>query len=612
MKDEGFGRQPRPHVLRPSIMRSLRFRIAAAYILLLAIAMTALGLVLLRSGQQRLRGALDERLVAEARLAAEAVRPLLLAHSGIDAVDPLVKRLGADGQARVTVIGPDGVVLGDSENDPHQLENHGSRPEVIAARQTGIGRATRHSATENRDFTYVAYAVRDDGRLVGYVRTSLPLSTVNADLRHIAVTVAATAAVATVAAAALAVLIAGAVTRPLSRLRAAALGLARGAFDHEAVPGGGTEVEDLAAAFNDMAGRLRTTITTLSEEHSRLEALLATSADALAVLDDRGVIRYLNPAAVRLFGSAAHQPFAEAARNHELTALLDGATRERRTASGIVHLPARDIWLQVTCSPITGGGGWSTLVILHDVTDTRRAEIARRDFVANVSHELRTPLAGIKAVVETLRDGAMDDPAAASEFLERVDGEVDRLVQMVEELLQLARAESGAAPVLSQIAPDELLAACVDRFRPMAERAGVDLALDALPDLPPVQADATMLGQAVGNLIHNAIKFTPPGGRVAVSARAAVDELRIAVSDTGAGIDPAELPRIFERFYVADRSRSRRGTGLGLAIVKHVARAHGGTVEAHSDLGQGSTFTVHLPLSAYAPAALPLTATDSA
>src|SRR5579884_2447906 len=189
MKDEGLGRQPRPHVLRPSIMRSLRFRIAAAYILLLAIAMTALGLVLLRSGQQRLRGALDERLVAEARLAAEAVRPQLLAHSGIDAVDPLVKRLGADGQARVTVIGPDGVVLGDSENDPHQLENHGSRPEVIAARQTGIGRATRHSATENRDFTYVAYAVRDDGRLVGYVRTSLPLSTVNADLRHIAVTV---------------------------------------------------------------------------------------------------------------------------------------------------------------------------------------------------------------------------------------------------------------------------------------------------------------------------------------------------------------------------------------------------------------------------------------
>ena len=226
----------------------------------------------------------------------------------------------------------------------------------------------------------------------------------------------------------------------------------------------------------------------------------------------------------------------------------------------------------------------------------RRADTARRDFVPNVSPELRTPLAGIKAVVETLRDGALEDPAVAGEFLERVDAEVDRLVQLVEELLQLSRIESGATPLaLSEVSPRELLKGSVERFRHQAERAGVTLTLVA-PDLPPLRADPERLGQAVGNLIHNALKFTSPGGEVTVGAAQRDGALQITVADTGSGIDPADLPRIFERFYVADRSRSRRGTGLGLAIVKHVVRAHGGRVSAASRLGHGSTFTIELPM----------------
>jgi two-component system phosphate regulon sensor histidine kinase PhoR len=229
------------------------------------------------------------------------------------------------------------------------------------------------------------------------------------------------------------------------------------------------------------------------------------------------------------------------------------------------------------------------------MTEIRRAETTRRDFVANVSHELRTPLAGIKAVVETLRDGALEDREAAREFLGRVDAEVDRLVQLVEELLQLARIESGAAPpAMADVSVAGLLAMTVDRFRPQAERAGVTLAILDRPR-GRVRADPDRLGQAIGNLIHNALKFTPPGGQVTVGAMEADGAVRITVADTGSGIDPADLPRVFERFYVADRSRSRRGTGLGLAIVKHVVRAHGGSVSVESALGKGSTFTIELP-----------------
>ena len=582
-------------------MRSLRFRIAILYAGLIVLAMAALGLVLVRTDERRFRRSLDERLLTEALLVAEAVSPVLRTGGDVETVDALAKRLGAQAGARVTIIAPDGAVLGDSENDPRRLDNHRDRPEVVAALASGAGRSTRRSDTEGRDFRYVSVPVRDPGTstLLGVARVSMPVSAINADLRRIGLSVAVAAAGAAVGAAALAVLIAGAVTRPLDRLRSAVRALAAGAFHQRVAAGGGAEVSDLATAFNEMAERLRETVSTLAQHRSRLEALLAASADAIIALDEDGAVRYLNPAAEALFGAASGRPFVEVARDHELHALVRGVLAGGQRATATVHRHGSDAWFQATASPITGGGGWAALIILQDVSEIRRAETARRDFVANVSHELRTPLAGIKAVVETLRDGALHDSAAAEEFLGRVESEVDRLVQLVEELLHLSRIESGTAPmVMAEVAPRELLTGCVERFRHMAERAGVMLTLEAGDALPLIRADRERLGQAVGNLIHNAIKFTPPGGRVTVRAEQVGPDLRITVADTGSGIDAVDLPRIFERFYVADRARSGRGTGLGLAIVKHVVRAHGGTVTASSSPGRGSTFTITLPLAA--------------
>jgi two-component system phosphate regulon sensor histidine kinase PhoR len=577
-------------------MRSLRFRIALAYAALIVLAMAALGATLLRVEERRFRRAVDERLLAEARLAAEAVRPVLQSGSGRDALAPLVRRLSEASGARITVIEPNGTVLGDSARDPRQLDNHANRPEVRDALTHGVGFAGRRSDTLQDDVRYAAVAVRDDTTTLAVVRAATPVSALVADLRRIALSIAVAAVAATTCAIALAVVIAGAVTVPLQRLRQAVRSLAVGRLDQRVPAGGGAEVADVAAAFNEMAAQLRATVETLGQERSRLEALLAASADAFLALDRCGVIRYLNPAARALFGNADGRQLVEAARNHELNALLHAALATGDLCTATVHLAHVDRWMQATIAPIAGGGEWTLLVSLLDITDVRQAATSRRDFVANVSHELRTPLAGIKAVVETLRDGAIRDPAAADEFLARVDAEVDRLVQLVEELLHLARIESGAAPLhLVDVAPRALIAPCVDRFRPTAERAGVELTLDVPDSLPAVRADPERLGQALGNLIHNAIKFTPPGGRVAVGGAQANGQVQISVTDTGSGIDAVDLPRIFERFYVADRARSGRGTGLGLAIVKHVVRAHGGTVDAQSALGRGSTFTISLP-----------------
>lgn len=383
---------------------------------------------------------------------------------------------------------------------------------------------------------------------------------------------------------------------PLAELHAAMVALAEQERPLLVSASGHSGLAPLMDAWNTLARARTDGLATLQRERTELESLLSAGADALVVLDRQKVIRFLNPAAGTLFGGSVGRSFAEAVRNHELTGHLDDALAGRPPTSP-VYLPARDLWLQLRAQPADYGGEPATVVALHDISEVRRAETARRDFVANVSHELRTPLAGIKAVVETLRDGALNEPATATEFLGLVDAEVDRLVQLVEELLQLARLESGAVMVMSDVAPRDVLAAVVERFQVQSERAGVRLTVDAPESLPAIHADPARLGQAVGNLVHNALKFTSEGGTVTITAASELaDSLRITVTDTGSGIDPADLPRIFERFYTADRVRGGHGVGLGLAIVKHVVRAHGGTVEARSRLGLGSEFTIRLPL----------------
>jgi two-component system phosphate regulon sensor histidine kinase PhoR len=243
-------------------------------------------------------------------------------------------------------------------------------------------------------------------------------------------------------------------------------------------------------------------------------------------------------------------------------------------------------------------GAEGYLVILQDLTRVRRLETVRRDFISNISHELRTPLAGLKSLVDTLRGGAIKDRPAAKRFLKRMDAEVDTLTQMVEELLELSRIESGQAPLRMAPTPvSEVVIPPVDRLRPQAERAGVEFTVLLPPELPPVLVDVERARLVLTNLVHNAVKFTPPGGQITVGARPAGEDVTISVQDTGVGIPADDVPRIFERFYKADRARSGGGTGLGLAIAKHIVQGHGGRIWAESVEGEGSTFFFTLPVA---------------
>ncbi|MBE3144706.1 MAG: PAS domain-containing sensor histidine kinase [Planctomycetes bacterium] len=284
-------------------------------------------------------------------------------------------------------------------------------------------------------------------------------------------------------------------------------------------------------------------------------------------------------------------------RNHQLVDLFNKSQVAGDQLSIMLDTSPERLFIQGIATPLHQAVSGNTLLVFQDLTRLRRLEMVRRDFVSNVSHELRTPLASLKALVDTLAEGALEDPPAARRFLLRMENEIDNLSQIVQELLELSRIESGKVPLERRaILPVELLTPAVERIQVQAERAGLKLRLACPIDLPPVSADPKRMEQVLVNLLHNAIKFTPPRGEIYISASRESNSVVFMVHDTGVGIAPNALPRIFERFYKADRARSGGGTGLGLSIARHLVEAHGGKIWAESIVSQGSTFYFSLPL----------------
>ncbi len=385
-------------------------------------------------------------------------------------------------------------------------------------------------------------------------------------------------------------------------LTAATEALAAGNYAARAPVGADGELATLSNAFNQMAQQIQVNMAAASEGRNRLTAALDSSVDAVLALDVEGRVLFANLAALTLFErdapAIARNPIAWLLPD-ELVIEAVRSSRDSGTQTRIdIERPGRRFFRVVTSS-IAAGGEWAVLVVLHDVSDVKRTEQIRRDFVANVSHELRTPLAGIKAVIETLAEGALDDRDAAIDFLSRADSEVDRLIQLVEELLDLSRIESGQMPLSPRLTDvGQLVRDVAERMLPQAERRHIGLDVELPEHLGEAVIDPERVEHALVNLVQNAVKFTPEGGRVVMSAGRRDGELTLQVSDTGIGIDASALPRIFERFYKADLSRAgRAGSGIGLAIVKHAVEAHGGSVGVESEPGAGSTFTITLPIS---------------
>jgi two-component system phosphate regulon sensor histidine kinase PhoR len=493
------------------------------------------------------------------------------------------------------------------------MENHMDRPEVQQALASGQGSSIRTSQTVGYQMMYAAVPVQvQGGRVLGIVRVALPLGQIEASVSRLRRIILSAGLFTALLAVLVALLIAERTARPLRRLTQAAERMADGDLSARLLPASRDEIGHLILAFNHMADLLNDKVTTLTREQSRLAAVLGHMADGILITDATGRVELINLAAARLLGTtqaeALKRSFVQVVRDHRLAEIWESCCEPGEDQVTSLELERLGRFLRVTVTALQQADPQHRLVILQDLTQIRRLDTVRRDFISNISHELRTPLASLKALVDTLRDGALDDPPAAQRFLDRIETEVDAMTQMVQELLELSRIESGQVPL--RLAPTpvaDVVTPPLERLHPQAERAHLGLTVTLPPDIPLVLADAERARQVVTNLVHNAIKFTRPGGQVSVRAYAVEDggrtsandlgpaEVIIEVADTGVGIPADDLPRIFERFYKADRARSGGGTGLGLAIAKHIVQGHGGRIWAESVEGRGSTFSFSLP-----------------
>jgi len=361
------------------------------------------------------------------------------------------------------------------------------------------------------------------------------------------------------------------------------------------------KIENLSNAIASLKTTFNLQLSTLNSENARLSTVLEQLTDGVIIADANGLIQFANPAAQKLFEipNALGHSVTEVVRNHQLVDAWRLCQQTSEMQSESVELPARHQFLQLIAIPDAHASG--SLLLVQDLTRVRKLENVRRDFISNVSHELRTPLASLKALTETLQDGALADPDAGPRFLGRISTEVDALTQMAQELLDLSRIESGQVElILAPLAPKSLITSAADRMKMQAERAGLKLSIKCEDDLQNVRADKSRLEQVLVNLIHNAVKFTKPGGEITLEAgtfgKSVSSGVRFAVRDTGVGIPAENLSRIFERFYRVDKSRTGSGTGLGLSISKHIVEAHGGKILAESEEGRGSAFYFEIPV----------------
>lgn len=580
--------------------RSIYWKITVPFALLILVGMGILGNYTINSVRNVQVDNLRSQLLKEARIVARESAPSFSGTPDPKALDAMAKGAGREIDARITLITRDGVVLGDTHEDPSTLENHSTRPEVKDALASGIGESTRYSVSTLQTMMYLAVSVVSGGNIVGIARVSVPLTAVESSVdvvtRTIAIAVAIGALLTVLAAAAIARMI----TRPVRQLTSAAQKIAAGDLDYRIHPGTSDEIGRLGDAFNEMSASLKGTLAAISEEKTKLAAVLSGIADGVVMTDGQGLVLLANPAAERLFGfleaAAKGRPLIEAIRDYEIAGLFKRCIETSLEQTGEVD-SSGSRFLRVIVVPLAGKKPAGTLLLFQDLTEMRSVQTMRREFVGNVSHELRTPLTAIKAIVETLQDGAMEDQAVARDFLDKIDGEVDGMTEMVSELIELSRIETGKVKLkLEPVNVSQLVEEGVGHLSHQAERQKVSLSTEVTPDLPDPQADKGRVRQVLVNIVHNAIKFTPPGGKISVSARRLDDSILFEVTDTGIGISKEDLPHIFERFFKADRSRSSGGTGLGLAIARHTVYAHGGSIRAQSEEGKGSTFSFSVPL----------------
>lgn len=601
--------------LKPS-KSSFTLKLTASTLLVVAVTLLFTGLLLARRLKVGYLATLEQSLNAQAILMRDQMQPMLHGSSP-EHLQDITRDLGNRMKLRVTLIRSDGRVVGDSERSQTELEtmdNHGSRPEVQSALTTGAGKSMRYSRTLKEDMLYLAIPVTSpggngiigEGRLWGTLRVALPITEVNRNITMFYKDLLGAGAAVLMIVILISVLVAHGVTRPLLALTEAARQMGEGAYDGAAPTDSPDEFGELARAFNEMSRRIQDKVQELSRERSQLSGILASLVEGVIAINHQGEVILLNTAAEELFGvrsaDVRGRPALEVLRHQPLQEVLRETLQKSVavTQEITIHSPVERT-LRVQALPVSYGERQTgVLAALYDITDIRRLETVRREFVANVSHELKTPLTAIKGYVDTLLDGALEDPKHNREFLQIIAEHTRHLALLIDDVLDLSAIEAKRMKFnFEPVSIHEIADRLIKGLAPMAKAKPVTIDNQLSPELPKVRADRDKLAQILMNLLDNAIKFNRPNGTIELSAFEQGSSLLITIRDSGLGIAENDLPRIFERFYRADKAHSHdvAGTGLGLAIVKHLAEAHQGAITAQSELGKGTTFTLTLPLA---------------
>jgi len=581
------------------MFRSIQWRITIWFVLLVIVGMTALGAYLTSSVRNSQLSNLREQLENEAKITAEVSSPDFV-NQEINNLDALAKKLGGHIDTRITLIDLDGTVLGDSDEDPSTMENHSTRPEIKDALSSGVGESTRYSTTIGKQMMYVAVPITSQGEVLGIARVALPLTQIENSVNRVILSIIIAMAMAAILVILAAWLIARITTQPIRELTKVSQQIASGEFGHKILVGTKDETGQLAHAFNEMSMKLKDMLATISEDRTRLSSILDNMADGVILTDSEGNIIVTNKAAQSLFSIkdniAQDRPLIEVVREHELSDLINQCLETGQEKTSQFDFSKLNRFLRAIAIPINKDRLDGVLLLIQDLSELRNLQTMRRDLVGNISHEFRTPLTGIKTMVETLQDGAIDERDTARDFLSRIEAEVDRMTQLVGELTELSHIETGKAELKLEPVNLNLLAEKVmDQLKPQAERQNLTLEAVLEDDIPSFQADKERIRQVMVNLIHNAIKFNRPGGSITTTTGYSEGSVVVEVTDTGIGIAKDDLPHIFERFFKSHKSRAGQGTGMGLAIAKHIVEAHGGKIWVQSEEEKGSTFSFSIP-----------------
>jgi two-component system, OmpR family, phosphate regulon sensor histidine kinase PhoR len=575
-----------------------KFFIAALSAAILALAVA--GLLFATTMRSQMDARIEATVVAEARMAGDLIgRALQL--TTVRELDEEADRLGALIGARVTFIAPDGRVVGDSSETVDAvatMENHGRRPEVLDAAATGLGRSQRHSDTLNIDMLYIAVPVRHPA--IAFVRVALPLTDIRHQLRAVLSATLTALSVALLGGAAIAWIFSMRIGRRVRLIAGVAERYRRGDLTPPQLGFGDDELGAVARALDDSVQEVGRRLAEQARDRARMEAILAGMVEGVIVVDAQARLQLVNDAARQMLrldeGNAAiGRPYIETIRLPAIAELV-AAVLAGRSPQPVPLSPPRDPTrtIRATAAPAAGAAAHGVILVLHDITDLRRADQIRRDFVANVSHELRTPLTAIRGYVEALSESDVDEDERRR-FLEIIARHTQRMERLVKDLLRLARLDAGQETLEMAACDTRAIAhAVVADLAPAAAARAQRVEITIGAGAGTVRADAAKLHDALRNLVANAITYAPEGSVIRVAADRSDGRVAIAVSDEGPGIPDDDLDRVFERFYRVDKSRARDpgGTGLGLAIVKHLVELHGGTVRAANHPGGGARFTI--------------------